>query len=107
MTKKFPKEETLKRIRDKLSDPDYTGGNLALPEHPPETDRAKYQLCQIIAKYQREKRLTQKEVAERMGVDEARVSDILHGRIGSFTLDRLLAYTGKLHPNLKVEIKAA
>ncbi|HLD99359.1 MAG TPA: XRE family transcriptional regulator [Bdellovibrionota bacterium] len=104
---KFPKTETLKRVREKLSDMNYTGGNLALPEDASEVDRAKYQLCQLIAKYQRENGLLQKEIAHKIEVDESRVSDILRGKIESFTLDRLIGYAKKLHPKLKVEIKAA
>ena len=68
--KAFPDAVTLKRIREKLSDPKYTGGNLALPENATEVDRAKYQLCQLIAKYQREHGLLQKDIARRIEVDE-------------------------------------
>lgn len=103
----FPAEKTLRRVREKLSDPDYQGGNLALPANASETDRAKYQLCQLIAKYQREHRLLQKEIAEKIGVDDSRISDILRGKIESFTLDRLIGYAEKLHPGLKVQISAA
>ncbi len=104
---KFPDEATLKRVRDKLSDPNYAGGNIALPEKASETDRAKYQLCQLIARYQREHGLLQKEIAIRIGVDESRISDILRGKFESFTLDRLIGYAEKLHPGLKVQIVAA
>ncbi len=45
----FPNDQTLKRIRDQLSHPDYEGGNLALPASASEVDRAKYQACQLIA----------------------------------------------------------
>jgi predicted XRE-type DNA-binding protein len=103
----FPDEKTLKRVRDKLSDVSYPGGNLALPANATETERAKYQLCQLIAKYQREHKLLQKEIAEKIGVDESRISDILRGKIESFTLDRLISYAEKLHPGLKVQISAA
>lgn len=103
----FPDEKTLKKVRDKLSDPDYKGGNLALPADATEADRAKYELCQLIAKYQREHGLLQKEVAEKIGVDESRISDILRGKIESFTLDRLVGYAEKLHPGLRVRITAA
>lgn len=103
----FPDKTTLKRIRGKLSDPNYQGGNLALPEHATEVDRAKYQLCQLIAKYQREHGLLQKDVAARIGVDESRISDILRGKIESFTLDRLINYAEKLQPGLRVQIIAA
>ena len=50
----FPDEAALKRVRDKLSDPNYTGGNIALPAKASETDRAKYQICQLIARSIRE-----------------------------------------------------
>ena len=104
---KFPDDAILSRVRQKLSDPSYTGGNLALPANASEVDRAKYQLCQLIAKYQREHALMQKDVASEIGVDESRISDILRGKIESFTLDRLIGYAKKLHPQLKIEIRAA
>ena len=105
--KAFPAETTLKRVRKKLSDPDYRGGNLALPKNATEVDRAKYQLCQLIARYRREHSLLQKDIARRVGVDESRISNILRGRIQSFTLDRLISYAEKLHPRIKVEVVAA
>lgn len=104
---KFPDEAALKRVRDKLSDPNYIGGNFALPAKASETDRAKYQICQLIARYQREHALLQKEIAAQIGVDESRISDILRGKIESFTLDRLIGYAEKLHPGLKLQILAA
>jgi predicted XRE-type DNA-binding protein len=103
----FPDEATLKRVRDKLSDSNYLGGNIALPAKASETDRAKYQICQIIAQYQREHALLQKDIAARIGVDESRISDILRGKTESFTLDRLIGYAEKLLPGLKLQILAA
>jgi len=105
--KTFPDEVTLKRVREKLSDPNYQGGNLALPENATEVDRAKYQLCQLIAKYQREHGMLQKDIARKLGVDESRISDILRGKIEGFTLDRLFGYAEKLRPRLKVQVIAA
>lgn len=105
--KAFPDEVTLSRIREKLSDPKYRGGNLALPENATELDRAKYELCQLIARYQREHGLLQKDIARRIGADESRISDILRGKIESFTLDRLISYAEKLHPKLRVQVIAA
>lgn len=104
---KFPDDGTLKRVRDKLSDPNYAGGNIALPADASEVDRAKYQLCQLIARYQREHGLLQKNIASQIGIDESRISDILRGKIESFTLDRLVGYAEKLHPGLKIKIVAA
>lgn len=105
--KGFPDQQTLKRVREKLSDPNYEGGNFALPKNASEVDRAKYSLCQLIAKYQRENGLLQKQVAEKIGIDEARISEILRGKIESFTLDRLVSYAEKLYENVQVKIVAA
>ncbi|NOY83752.1 MAG: XRE family transcriptional regulator [Nitrospirae bacterium] len=104
---KFPDETRLKGIRDKLSDSDYIDGNLALPADASKVDQAKYQLCQLIARYRREHGLLQKEVAKKIGVDESRISDILRGKIECFTLDRLINYAAKLHDNLEIKIIAA
>jgi len=103
----FPNAKVLARIREKLSDPNYEGGNVALPETASEVDRAKYQLCRLIARYQREHSLLQKDIARRIGVDESRISDILRGRIEGFTLDRLISYAERLHPRLRVKVIAA
>lgn len=107
-TKKgFPDEKTLSRIREKLSDPAFDGGSYIVPDDASEVDRAKYALCQLIAKYQREHGLLQKQVAQKLGIDESRISDILRGKIESFTLDRLLSYAEKLYENVQVKIIAA
>ena len=105
--KLFPDAKTLQRVREKLSDLNYRRGNLALPANATEVERAKYQLYQLIAKYQRKHGLLQKEIADKIGVDESRVSDIVRGKLGSFTLDRLISYAQKLHPKLRVQIDAA
>lgn len=103
----FPDATTMKRVREKLSDKNYEGGNLALPDDASEVDRAKYRLCQLIARYQREHDLSQRGLAKKLGVDEARISEIVRGRIDGFTLDRLIDYAVKLNPTVKVEITAA
>jgi predicted XRE-type DNA-binding protein len=103
----FPDPKALAYIREKLSDPNYQGGNVALPESASEVDRAKYQICQLIARYQREHALLQKDIARQLGVDESRISDILRGRIEGFTLDRLIGYAERLHPGLRVQVIAA
>lgn len=103
----FPDTKILTRIRETLSDPNSHGGNLARPESASGVDRAKYQICQLIASYQREHGLLQKHIAGQLGVDESRISDILRGRIKGFTLDRLIGYAEKLYPGLQVQVIAA
>lgn len=103
----FPSGPEFERIRDMLSDPNYEGGSLALSPDASETDKAKYQLCQLILIYKRKNNVDQNTIADLIGVDKSRISEILRMRFASFTLDRLIAYAEKLHPKLKITIKAA
>lgn len=105
--KKFPDESTLKKVRDTLSDVNYKGGNIALSDDATEVERAKYKLCQLIAKYHREHELSQRDLAKKLDIDEARISEILRGKINSFTVDRLMGYAQQLYPHVKIEIWAA
>jgi len=41
-----------------------------------------------------------------LAIDEALVSKLLHHRIQSFTLDRLLQFLGVIDPNYKIELVA-
>ena len=50
--RKETQEETVKR----LSDPNYEGGNYALPENASELEKSKYDICQNIARYKRIKK---------------------------------------------------
>ncbi len=103
----FPSETVLKHFRDKLSSPNYKKSSIALPENPTELERAKYELCQLITKYHLKNKLKQKELAAKLEIDASRMSDILRGKIDSFTLDRLLGYAEKIHPRLRLKIIVA
>jgi predicted XRE-type DNA-binding protein len=105
--KKFPSSATLKKVREELSDLAYKGGNLALPEDASEIERAKYKLCQLIAKYQREHELTQSDLAKKIEIAEPRVSEMIRGKIVGFTIERLMVYAQKLYPNVKIDILAS
>ena len=105
--KYFPSEKILKPIRDKLSDPHYNEGSIALPANATDSERVKYQICEFIIRYKREQGCLQKEIAKKIGADESRVSEILRCKIESFTLERLFEYAKKLYPKLKIQISAA
>ena len=48
-----------------------------------------------------------KEIAAKLGIDESRVSDLLRGKIESFTLDRLICFVAKLNPGMRIQTIAA
>jgi len=103
----FPDEKTLAEVREKLSDIKESGFSEALAENATEVERAKYRVCQMIAGYQRELGLQQDDLARMMDVDKARVSEIIRGKIKHFTLDRLVNYSERLIPEIKIQITVA
>jgi predicted XRE-type DNA-binding protein len=56
-----------------------------------------------IEKYIQEKRLTQKRAAERLGVTQPRISDLMRGKIELFSVDTLI--TMLTHAGLKVDVR--
>ena len=104
---KFPSEKILKEIREKYSDSNFDGGHWVVADDASVADHTKYQLCQYIIRYLRENELSQRDVAAKLGINEARISEIVRGRIDHFTVDRLIDYATQLYPDIKVEISAA
>jgi predicted XRE-type DNA-binding protein len=56
-----------------------------------------------LEKHIRAKRLTQKRAAERLGVTQPRISDLMRGKIELFSVDTLI--TMLTHAGLKVDVK--
>jgi len=99
---KFPKEESLKKMRKKLS---RTQGTFILPPDADAVDKAKYETCKQILIFMHSKGLSQRKLASIMKIPETRVSEIVHYRIHKFTLDKIISYYEILNP--KVTIKVA
>ena len=102
----FPSRKRLDEVRNRLSNPKVLGSSL-LPDNASQIDRAKFKACEAIIKFRRKNDLKQKELATRLGIDESRMSEILHYKIEGFTLDRLVSYAQVLYPNLKLDLTAA
>ena len=56
-----------------------------------------------IEKYIQAKHLTQKKAAERLGVTQPRISNLMRGKIGLFSVDTLI--TMLTHAGLKVDVR--
>jgi len=98
---KFPAEDKLEKLREDL---DKVEGSLGLPENPTEIELFRHKLQQGFVKYKRENGLTGRVLAETLGVDETKVSKILHHRLDSFSTDRLLNLYLILYPETKLKI---
>ena len=100
----FPSKEELERARKKLSKVE---GTLMLSENPTPLERLRWEICQRFVIYKMENNITQKELAKRVGVDEAKISKILRHRINEFTTDRLVNLFSKIDNNFSLKLIAA
>jgi predicted XRE-type DNA-binding protein len=98
---RFPEETELKDIRRRLS---RGPASRPLPRDASPLQRAKYQLCEAFVDYCLKHRMSQRELAERLGTNESRVSEIVHYKIDRLTLDRLVKYHGKLNPKFTLKV---
>jgi len=99
------RKESQEEIIKRLSDPNYEGGNYALPENASELEKSKYEICQNIAKYKRINEVPLKDLAYELGISLKRLDDILYGRINLLKLDDLAGYLEKLGVVFHLEIE--
>lgn len=71
----------------------------------PQEALAKAELALLIIDAIKKKKLTQKQVAEIIGVDQPKISDIVRGRLSGFTIDRLFRYLMALGMDITIEAK--
>lgn len=97
----FPSKEQVKKALKRL---EKVEGTLMLPERPTPLQKFRWDICQNFLKYKRVHEYTQKELAKILGVDEAKISKILHHRIDEFSTDRLITLYEKLDPKVKLKV---
>lgn len=67
-------------------------------------DMMKVAFAQAIAMTIERRKLTQVQAAEIIGVDQAKVSALVRGRLKSFSIDRLVGYMISLGRDLNIQI---
>ncbi len=72
----------------------------------PELELLKSTLLQRITAVIRERKLTQVKAAEILGLDQPKISGLLHGRFGGYSVDRLLRFLIALDQDVHVVVKA-
>jgi predicted XRE-type DNA-binding protein len=73
----------------------------------PEELLAKAQLVQRIADIIAERKLTQARAAKLLGVDQPKVSALLRGKLGGFSIDRLFRFLNALGRDVEIVIRPA
>jgi predicted XRE-type DNA-binding protein len=99
MPKKESKEREIKVIAGSSNAYADTG-------HPnPEEALAKAELAILISDAIKRKKLTQKQTAELIGVDQPKISAIIRGQLSGFTMDRLFRFLMALGMDIIIEVK--
>tara|TARA_Y100000590_G_scaffold428107_1_gene539079 strand:+ start:1566 stop:1877 length:312 start_codon:yes stop_codon:yes gene_type:complete len=101
---KFPTDEELEIVRKEL---DQGLASRPLPKDASPVDRTKYRLCEKFVIYKNEHKISQKELASKIGIDEALMSKILRYQFDEFTTDRLIKYLNVIYPQIDVKVEVA
>ena len=67
-------------------------------------DKIKYDLCREFVVYMIANKITQVELAEKLGIDKARVNKIVKYRIEHFTIDKLLSFLSIIKPTSELRV---
>jgi predicted XRE-type DNA-binding protein len=71
----------------------------------PEEELAKADLALRISQLLSERKLTQKQAASLLGVDQPKVSALLRGKLEGFSTERLLRFLNRLGQNVEIVIR--
>jgi predicted XRE-type DNA-binding protein len=97
----MPPKKELDKMLKKLDKVEPTHG---LPPNASKADRLKYELCKQFVMHLNREQISQKDLAEKLGIEPARLNEIVKYRIDLFTVDRLLGYLELLNPEFKVTV---
>jgi predicted XRE-type DNA-binding protein len=94
--------------RNQKIEHEVSGGNVLadLGVQNPQDALAKAQLARAICLLVEGEGLTQKAIAERLGIDQPKVSALLRGRLSEFSTDRLLRFVPRLGHDVKISVQS-
>lgn len=97
----FPSKTEVKRVLNKLKKAE---GTLAPPSRPTPLEKFRFDLQQKFVGYILMKKISQREMAEILQIDESKVSKILRNRLEEFSTDRLIKLYEKLDPKVVLKV---
>ena len=72
--------------------------------HNPDTKFIKAQIVYQLARLIQAKGLTQREIAEQLGIDQPKVSALLRGQWEGYSVERLIRFVNRLHRDVTIVI---
>jgi predicted XRE-type DNA-binding protein len=79
-------------------------GSLAPPANPSPLEKFRFDLQQKFVLYLLRTKISQREMAKTLGIDEGKVSKILRNRMDEFSTDRLINLYEKINPDVKLKV---
>lgn len=98
----FPSRKELDRVLKKLEN--FEPSFVIDRKNSSAVDKVKYDLCAEFVKFILDNKISQIELAEKLGVDKARVNKIVKYRIEYFTIDKLLSLLSVIKPNKELKV---
>ena len=75
---KSKKEKEFEKVLAEIESPqDWGNGSWSLPENPTTLEKTKFNICQNILRYQREKKLSDEKLAQIIDLTQSETEDIL------------------------------
>lgn len=100
----FPDEAEIERVIKRTTQPGYRKINQGLWPDASEQDKVKYSLCKSILSYCDDNKLSEEELALKLGVDIPKVEYVLFAHYKKLTLEELIDYVVKLTGHLEVKV---
>ena len=101
----FPPQEEFERVVKRISKSDKRT-NMGLPPNATAAEKTKYKLCKTIARYERENKLSEQELAKKLGITHAQVEKILFCHIDKLNLEELMNFAEGLAAPLEVKVNS-
>lgn len=100
----LPPEKEIARVNKIVSKAGFRRVNIGLMPNASELDKTKYNICQSIARYQRENHLEEENLAKRLRISQNKLEEILFCHINKLELEELINHVDKLTGHLEVKI---
>ncbi len=98
----WPSKKEIEKVINKIEKNDLW--SMGPPENPSPLEQFRFDLQQKFVGYKLRNKISQKEMAELLGVDDTKVSKILRNRLDEFSTDRLITLYEKINPKVKLKV---
>jgi predicted XRE-type DNA-binding protein len=98
---RYPSTKEIREVLKRLKDVE---GTLMVGPSSSPAEKFRWDLCQTLVRYMFDKNLSQVEFAKLLGIDQSRVSEIVHHRIDKVSTDKLITYNEKINPKVVFKI---